>query len=168
MNLLLFEIGRGPTLEILSSVSLRRHCHAEHIATCLCCPMENTGSSCCAVPLCLTLQFRFHYSLQVISWSIRQYFLSSMYSIYQIFLQYYLYDRNCERNYIDYHRCRKLKGEDYENCNYFKKVYSARCPQHLVCALCHLQCCSTICLSSFLSFNFLVTHLHWMVEKFGG
>ncbi|KAH3717320.1 uncharacterized protein LOC127856429 [Dreissena polymorpha] len=36
---------------------------------------------------------------------------------------------NCERNYIDYHRCLKIKGEDYPNCNYFKAVYMQLCPK---------------------------------------
>ncbi|KAG8197658.1 hypothetical protein JTE90_001587 [Oedothorax gibbosus] len=36
--------------------------------------------------------------------------------------------KNCWQNYIDYHRCRKVKGEDHAPCDYFKKVYSSLCP----------------------------------------
>ena len=36
--------------------------------------------------------------------------------------------RNCWQNYVDFHRCTKLKGEDYEPCNYFKKVFGDVCP----------------------------------------
>ncbi|XP_053392929.1 uncharacterized protein LOC123564317 [Mercenaria mercenaria] len=34
---------------------------------------------------------------------------------------------NCIRNFMDYHRCKQIKGEDYVNCNYFKKVYIRKC-----------------------------------------
>merc|ERR1712047_29424 len=37
--------------------------------------------------------------------------------------------RNCWQNYVDFHRCQKVKGEDYEPCNYFKKVYQNLCPE---------------------------------------
>ncbi|XP_064617677.1 cytochrome c oxidase subunit 6B1-like [Liolophura sinensis] len=36
--------------------------------------------------------------------------------------------RNCWQNYVDYHRCLKIKGEDYSPCNYFKSVYQSLCP----------------------------------------
>ncbi|OQV13509.1 putative Cytochrome c oxidase subunit 6B [Hypsibius exemplaris] len=36
--------------------------------------------------------------------------------------------KRCWVNYVDYHRCLKQKGEDYEPCQYFKKVYQAICP----------------------------------------
>lgn len=36
--------------------------------------------------------------------------------------------RNCWQNYVDYHKCVKAKGEDYEPCNYFKRVYMSLCP----------------------------------------
>merc|ERR1712038_2206003 len=36
--------------------------------------------------------------------------------------------RNCWQNYVDFHRCQKVKGEDYEPCNYFQKVYKNMCP----------------------------------------
>lgn len=36
--------------------------------------------------------------------------------------------RHCYQNFIDYHRCHTLKGEDFEPCNYFKKLYSSLCP----------------------------------------
>ena len=31
-------------------------------------------------------------------------------------------------SYIDFHKCQKLRGEDYEPCFYFQKVYKAMCP----------------------------------------
>merc|ERR1712004_432444 len=31
-------------------------------------------------------------------------------------------------NYVDYHRCQKLKGEDYEPCNFFAKNFQTVCP----------------------------------------
>merc|ERR1711976_94284 len=36
--------------------------------------------------------------------------------------------KNCWQNYVDYHRCQKVKGEDYEPCGYFKKVFTSLCP----------------------------------------
>eukprot|EP00178_Gracilaria_changii_P005224 TRINITY_DN18531_c0_g1_i1.p2 TRINITY_DN18531_c0_g1~~TRINITY_DN18531_c0_g1_i1.p2 ORF type:complete len:106 (-),score=12.90 TRINITY_DN18531_c0_g1_i1:32-349(-) len=36
--------------------------------------------------------------------------------------------RNCYQNYLDYHRCQKAKGEDYQPCEWFKKVYTHLCP----------------------------------------
>ncbi|XP_046404605.1 cytochrome c oxidase subunit 6B2 isoform X2 [Ischnura elegans] len=36
--------------------------------------------------------------------------------------------RYCYQSYVDFHRCSKLKGEGYEPCNYFKKVYRTMCP----------------------------------------
>jgi len=36
--------------------------------------------------------------------------------------------KNCWQNYADYHRCLKLKGEDYEPCEWFKRVYKSMCP----------------------------------------
>lgn len=29
---------------------------------------------------------------------------------------------------MDFHRCKKRHGEDYDACQYFKKVYQAMCP----------------------------------------
>lgn len=29
---------------------------------------------------------------------------------------------------MDFQRCKKRHGEDYDACKYFKKVYSAMCP----------------------------------------
>ncbi|XP_061169080.1 uncharacterized protein LOC133178365 [Saccostrea echinata] len=37
-------------------------------------------------------------------------------------------DKLCWQNYVDYHRCIKKKGEDYEPCNWFKKQYTSICP----------------------------------------
>jgi cytochrome c oxidase subunit 6b len=36
--------------------------------------------------------------------------------------------RNCWQNYMDFHRCQKVKGEDYEPCLYFQRVYHSMCP----------------------------------------
>jgi len=36
--------------------------------------------------------------------------------------------RNCWQNYLDFHRCVKAKGEDYDPCQYFKRVYKSLCP----------------------------------------
>ncbi|XP_055331262.1 cytochrome c oxidase subunit 6B2-like [Paramacrobiotus metropolitanus] len=36
--------------------------------------------------------------------------------------------KRCWVNYLDYQRCKKLKGEDYEPCYYFKKVFRTICP----------------------------------------
>ena len=36
--------------------------------------------------------------------------------------------RNCWQNYLDYHSCLKAKGEEYEPCQYFKRVYRTLCP----------------------------------------
>ena len=36
--------------------------------------------------------------------------------------------RNCWQNYLDFHRCVKAKGEDYDPCQYFKRAYKSLCP----------------------------------------
>ncbi|XP_045108461.1 cytochrome c oxidase subunit 6B2-like isoform X1 [Portunus trituberculatus] len=36
--------------------------------------------------------------------------------------------RYCYQSYVDFHRCQKLKGEEYEPCQYFKKVFRSVCP----------------------------------------
>ncbi|CAB3369888.1 cytochrome c oxidase subunit 6B1-like isoform X2 [Cloeon dipterum] len=36
--------------------------------------------------------------------------------------------RYCYQSYVDFHRCRRVKGEDYAPCEYFKKVYRSMCP----------------------------------------
>lgn len=40
--------------------------------------------------------------------------------------------KNCWQNYVDYHLCLAAKGEDYEPCGYFKRVYKIICPQNWV------------------------------------
>lgn len=40
--------------------------------------------------------------------------------------------RNCWQNYIDYHKCVKAKGEDYEPCTYYKRVFTSLCPHEWV------------------------------------
>lgn len=36
--------------------------------------------------------------------------------------------RYCYQSYLDYHRCKKVKGEDFKPCEYFKKAYNSLCP----------------------------------------
>merc|ERR1712189_47994 len=36
--------------------------------------------------------------------------------------------KNCWQNFMDYQRCIKNKGEDYEPCNFFHKNYKSICP----------------------------------------
>ena len=36
--------------------------------------------------------------------------------------------KNCYQNYLDYHACVEKKGEDYQPCIYFKRVYNSLCP----------------------------------------
>lgn len=36
--------------------------------------------------------------------------------------------KHCYQSYLDYHRCQKVRGTNYEPCNYFKKVFKAMCP----------------------------------------
>lgn len=43
--------------------------------------------------------------------------------------------RNCWQNYVDFHKCVKAKGEDYEACQYFKRCYQSLCPVSWVSAL---------------------------------
>ncbi|XP_058807690.1 cytochrome c oxidase subunit 6B1 [Phymastichus coffea] len=37
--------------------------------------------------------------------------------------------RYCYQSYVDFHRCSKVKGENFEACQYFKKCYMSLCPQ---------------------------------------
>lgn len=36
--------------------------------------------------------------------------------------------RNCQQNYIDYHRCLKKKNGDEEYCGWYKNAYTQLCP----------------------------------------
>ena len=36
--------------------------------------------------------------------------------------------KNCWQNYVDFHRCRKLKCDEYELCNFFAKNFQIVCP----------------------------------------
>ena len=36
--------------------------------------------------------------------------------------------KNCWQNYVDYQKCIKSKGEDFEPCEFFKKTYRSLCP----------------------------------------
>lgn len=35
---------------------------------------------------------------------------------------------HCTTSFINFYRCQKLRGEDYEPCYYFKKVFEDICP----------------------------------------
>merc|ERR1711884_466096 len=41
-------------------------------------------------------------------------------------------NRNCWQNYVDYHRCVNLKGEDFEPCKFFFKNFTTLCPSEWV------------------------------------
>ncbi|VDQ13518.1 unnamed protein product, partial [Trichobilharzia regenti] len=34
----------------------------------------------------------------------------------------------CRQNYVDFHRCKKVYGEDYKPCNYFLHAAKLACP----------------------------------------
>merc|ERR1712168_1032815 len=36
--------------------------------------------------------------------------------------------KNCWQNYLDYQKCIKAKGEEYEPCQYFFRTYRSLCP----------------------------------------
>jgi len=36
--------------------------------------------------------------------------------------------RNCWQNYVDFHRCQRLKGEEYEPCQFFYRNFKTVCP----------------------------------------
>ena len=36
--------------------------------------------------------------------------------------------RHCWQNYVDFHKCVKVKGEGAPVCDYFQKVYRSMCP----------------------------------------
>ncbi|XP_075226119.1 uncharacterized protein LOC142327126 [Lycorma delicatula] len=38
----------------------------------------------------------------------------------------------CYQSYLDFHRCRKVKGEGYEPCKYFQKVFESICPNEWI------------------------------------
>ncbi|VVC90412.1 uncharacterized protein LOC126976649 [Leptidea sinapis] len=40
--------------------------------------------------------------------------------------------KHCYQSYVDYFRCQKVRGENYEPCNYFKRVYKSLCPNEWV------------------------------------
>jgi cytochrome c oxidase subunit 6b len=33
--------------------------------------------------------------------------------------------RHCYQSYVDYHRCQRIRGENYAPCDYFKKVFKS-------------------------------------------
>ncbi|XP_053596470.1 cytochrome c oxidase subunit 6B1 isoform X2 [Microplitis demolitor] len=37
--------------------------------------------------------------------------------------------RHCYQYYLDFHRCKKVRGEEYEACKYFKRIYTIMCPK---------------------------------------
>eukprot|EP00096_Caligus_rogercresseyi_P010416 TRINITY_DN378_c0_g1_i1.p1 TRINITY_DN378_c0_g1~~TRINITY_DN378_c0_g1_i1.p1 ORF type:complete len:146 (-),score=51.14 TRINITY_DN378_c0_g1_i1:123-560(-) len=38
--------------------------------------------------------------------------------------------RHCFQSYVDYHRCVKLRGEEFKPCEYFSKAYKTLCPSY--------------------------------------
>jgi len=40
--------------------------------------------------------------------------------------------RHCWQNYVDFHRCQNIKGEEYEPCTYFMKNFTTLCPSSWV------------------------------------
>ncbi|XP_055389987.1 uncharacterized protein LOC129618972 isoform X2 [Condylostylus longicornis] len=40
--------------------------------------------------------------------------------------------RHCWSSYVDFYRCQRIRGVDYEPCQYFKKVFTAMCPREWV------------------------------------
>ncbi|CAL7939655.1 unnamed protein product [Xylocopa violacea] len=36
--------------------------------------------------------------------------------------------RYCFTSYVDFHRCKKRHDENYDACQYFKKVFTSMCP----------------------------------------
>merc|ERR1712170_94863 len=41
-------------------------------------------------------------------------------------------EKACWQGFVDFHRCKKIKGDDYEPCNYFRKVANSLCPKEYV------------------------------------
>lgn len=36
--------------------------------------------------------------------------------------------RHCYQSYLDFHRCKKIRGEQFDACQYYKRVYHSICP----------------------------------------
>lgn len=36
--------------------------------------------------------------------------------------------RYCYQSFLDFYRCQKIRGKDYEPCQYFKTTYNQMCP----------------------------------------
>lgn len=36
--------------------------------------------------------------------------------------------RHCYQSYLDFHRCQKIRGTNYEPCQYFKTTFQIMCP----------------------------------------
>jgi len=34
----------------------------------------------------------------------------------------------CYQSFLDFHRCKKIRGEEYDACQYYKRVYKSICP----------------------------------------
>ncbi|KAL1452220.1 hypothetical protein WDU94_006515 [Cyamophila willieti] len=51
---------------------------------------------------------------------------------YQSFLDFHRCTKYCYQSFLDFHRCTKIKGESYEPCHYFKRVFSSMCPNSWV------------------------------------
>lgn len=40
--------------------------------------------------------------------------------------------KNCWQNYVDYHTCVAAKGDEFEPCKYFRRIYKIMCPANWV------------------------------------
>ena len=70
----------------------------------------------------------------------------------KLYLGLIFLSRNCWQNYVDFHRCHKVKGDDYEPCDYFKRIYSSLCPNEWV-SIGKIYGFEATCLSSCLSYR---------------
>ena len=40
--------------------------------------------------------------------------------------------KNCWQNYVDFHKCQRAKGPEFEPCYRFKRIYKILCPSFWV------------------------------------
>ena len=43
-------------------------------------------------------------------------------------IQFEILNRHCYQYYVDFHRCKKVRGEEDPACKKFKRVYETMCP----------------------------------------
>jgi len=39
-----------------------------------------------------------------------------------------LFPRYCYQSFLDYQRCKKIRGEEFDACQYYKRVSNSICP----------------------------------------